>query len=386
MIKILLLIDYSSEFDRKLLRGLVQYSKENGPWLFYRLPSYYSTMHGEQGILKWAKEWKADAIIGQWNNDTIDLQKELNIPVVLQNYHHRSVTYSNLTGDYKGTGRMAAQFFAKRMFRNFAYFGVKGVVWSDERCEGYRQEVKRIGGEFFSFESDKQEDEIRMEASQWLQQLPKPVALFCCDDAHALFISETCKMTNIPIPEEIALLGVDNDELMCNISDPPISSIELEVERGGYSIGRLIHQQIKKEHEGTFNIVINPIRIELRQSTEKHNIKDPYILEVVKYIESHYSSDLTIESLLANIPLSRRNFEVKFKNALNTSIYQYILNCRCNHLADLLLTTDRPLADLAMEVGFTDYNTLPGFSKNSKDVHLLNTGRKRLDKDKINAF
>ena len=179
MIKILLLIDYSSEFDRKLLRGLVQYSKENGPWLFYRLPSYYSTMHGEQGILRWAKEWKADAIIGQWNNDTIDLQKELNIPVVLQNYHHRSVTYSNLTGDYKGTGRMAAQFFAKRMFRNFAYFGVKGVVWSDERCEGYRQEVKRIGGEFFSFESDKQEDEIRMEVSQWLQQLPKPVALFC---------------------------------------------------------------------------------------------------------------------------------------------------------------------------------------------------------------
>ena len=97
MIKILLLIDYSSEFDRKLLRGLVQYSKENGPWLFYRLPSYYSAMHGEQGILRWAKEWKADAIIGQWNNDTIDLQKELNIPVVLQNYHHRSVTYSNLT-------------------------------------------------------------------------------------------------------------------------------------------------------------------------------------------------------------------------------------------------------------------------------------------------
>lgn len=193
-------------------------------------------------------------------------------------------------------------------------------------------------------------------------------------------------MTNIPIPEEIALLGVDNDELMCNISDPPISSIELEVERGGYSIGRLIHQQIKKEHEGTFNIVINPIRIELRQSTEKHNIKDPYILEVVKYIESHYSSDLTIESLLANIPLSRRNFEVKFKNALNTSIYQYILNCRCNHLADLLLTTDRPLADLAMEVGFTDYNNIARIFKKFKDVHLLNTGRKRLDKDKINAF
>lgn len=261
---------------------------------------------------------------------------------------------------------MAAQFFAKRMFRNFAYFGVKGVVWSDERCEGYRQEVKRTGSGFFCFESDKQEDEIRLEVSRWLQQLPKPVALFCCDDAHALFISETCRMNNIHIPEEIALLGVDNDELMCNISDPPISSIELEVERGGYSIGRLIHQQIKKEHEGTFNIVINPIRIELRQSTEKHNIKDPYILEVVKYIDSHYSDDLTIDSLLANLPLSRRNFEVRFKNALNTSIYQYILNCRCNHLADLLLTTDRPLTDLAIAVGFKDYNNIARVFKKYK--------------------
>ena len=84
-------------------------------------------------------------------------------------------------------------------------------------------------------------------------------------------------MTNIPIPEEIALLGVDNDELMCNISDPPISSIELEVERGGYSIGRLIHQQIKKEHEGYFQYCYQSTRIELRQSTEKHNNQRPLI-------------------------------------------------------------------------------------------------------------
>ena len=95
---------------------------------------------------------ESDAIIGQWNNDTIDLQKELNIPVVLQNYHHRSVTYSNLTGDYKGTGRMAAQFFCQENVSQFLLISaLKGVVWSDERCEGYRQEVKRIGGEFFQF-------------------------------------------------------------------------------------------------------------------------------------------------------------------------------------------------------------------------------------------
>ena len=132
MIRILLLVDCANDFDRNLLRGIVRYSRENGPWLFYRLPSYYRSIeNGERSILEWAKAWKADAIIGQWNDDAMDLLKVLNIPVVLQNYRHRSTTYSNLTGDYEGTGLMAARFFAERLFRNFAFFGVKGVVWSN---------------------------------------------------------------------------------------------------------------------------------------------------------------------------------------------------------------------------------------------------------------
>lgn len=289
MIRILLLVDCANDFDRNLLRGIVRYSRENGPWLFYRLPSYYRSIeNGERSILEWAKAWKADAIIGQWNDDAMDLLKELNIPVVLQNYRHRSTTYSNLTGDYEGTGLMAARFFAERLFRNFAFFGVKGVVWSDERCKGYRSEVERIGGTFHAFETGKDSEKNREVLGRWLRELPKPVALFCCDDAHALIISEICKMENISIPEDVSLLGVDNDELICNISDPPISSIELEVEKGGYAVGKLLHRQIRKEFVGPFNVVINPIRIELRQSTEKHNIEDPYVLRIVQIHRAAY--------------------------------------------------------------------------------------------------
>ena len=96
---------------------------------------------------------------------------------------------------------------------------------------------------------------------------------------------------------------MDNDELICNISDPPISSIELEVEKGGYAVGKLLHRQIRKEFVGPFNVVINPIRIELRQSTEKHNIEDPYVLRIVKYIERHIAADLTIDAIIGQIPL-----------------------------------------------------------------------------------
>ena len=154
MKKVLLLIDYSSEFSRRLLKGLIQYSKEHGPWIFYRLPSYYKTLYGKEGIVEWAKEWEADAIVARWDHEGTDLLKSLNIPVVLQNYKDRSDYFSNLTGDYIGTGEMAARFFIKRRYRNFAFYGNKGVVWSRERAEGFRKEVEKAVGNYYYFESE----------------------------------------------------------------------------------------------------------------------------------------------------------------------------------------------------------------------------------------
>jgi LacI family transcriptional regulator len=359
MKKILLLIDYSSDFDRKLLRGLIHYGHEKGSWFFYRMPSYYVAMHGSRGVLEWARKWGASAIVGKWTDDSVNLQQELNIPVVVQNYHHRSIDSSNLTGDYIGTGRMAAEFFGNRLFRNFAFFGQHGIIWSDERSKGYAREVARMGGNLFSLELEQQaKEEQREQITAWLRDLPKPTALFCCDDAHALFIAETCKMADIHIPDEIALLGVDNDDLICNISDPPISSIELDVESGGYLMGKLIDRQFNHEYTGNFNIVIKPVRIELRQSTESFAICDEHILKVVRHIHAHYSTDLTIDELLRQVPLSRRNLEVKFKHIMGNTIYQYILNHRCDRLARLLITTDRTPRELCTEVGFKDYNNV----------------------------
>ena len=188
--------------------------------------------------------------------------------------------------------------------------------------------------------------------------LPKPVALFCCDDENALYVSETCMMHNMNIPKQIALLGVDNDELMCNISCPPISSIEQSVEAGGYAIGELIHEMLVSRKFIKKDIVISPTRVVARKSTDENVIEDKYVSEVVCRIENEYASPLTVNDLLSNIPLSRRSFEIKFRRATNTSIYKYILYCRCRHLADKLLTTRSQIIDLSMEVGFDDYNNV----------------------------
>ncbi len=372
MIKILVLIDYSSEFSRRLMRGLIKYSKANGPWIFYRLPSYYKTLYGKEGIVEWAKGREADAIIALWDHEGTNRLQQLNIPVLLQNYKERSEYYSNITGDYYGTGVMAAKFFIERKFRNFAFYGSKDVVWSRERAHGYKNQVEKAGGNYFYFESEnlRSEDwsQSHVMLDEWLLSLPKPIAVFACDDNFALQISEICKMNNINIPKDVSLMGVDNDDLICNLSDPPISSIELDVEKGGYEAGRLIHQLIKKEKTEPFNIIINPTRIELRQSTELYNVEDEYIDSIVKHLIKNFDTEISIDDLSQIVPLSRRNLEIKFKNEMGTSIYQFILELRINHFANLLLTTERSLFDLALESGFNDCKNISRVFRKFKGV------------------
>lgn len=383
MKKILILIDYSSEFSRRLLRGLIQYSKEHGPWIFYRLPAYYKTLYGKEGIVEWAREWKADAIIARWDHEGTNILATLNIPIVLQNYRERSPYFSNLTGDYFGTGQMAAKFFIKRRYRNFAFYGNKGVVWSRERAEGFRVEIEKTGGNYHYFESENLDGEewgtSHIQLDEWLLSLPKPVGLFACDDNFALRISQICKINNINIPEEISLLGVDNDELICNLSDPPISSIVTDVDKGGYEAGRLIDRLMKGERKEPFNIVIEPTRFELRKSTEKYHIANEHISKVVNYIEDNFTSDVNIEAFSEMVPLSRRNLEVKFKEEMGTSIYQFILQCRIEYFAHLLLTTDRTLLDLALESGFNDCKNISRIFKKIKGYTPVEYRKKHHD-------
>lgn len=179
MIKVILLIDCASEFDRKLMRGIMKYSKENGPWLFYRMkPQIYSGKDREEQVIKWAKKWNADAIIGRWNESKSSLLEELNMPVVLQNNRMRSSIYSNLTGDYEETGKMAAEYFRKKFFINYAYYGVKDIIWSEERYIGFKSEVSKGKANFFEYKEEPNIEEDRGKIIEWLKQLPKGTALF----------------------------------------------------------------------------------------------------------------------------------------------------------------------------------------------------------------
>ena len=358
MIKILVLIDSATEFSRRFLTGLIQYANENGPWTFYRLPSYYKALYGESSIVERIKEWKIEAVIAQWEYEGVDFLDQLDIPVFLQSYRNISGRFSKISGDYIGAGVMAAQFFAKRHFKNFAFYGNKNFFWSKARAEGYRREVERIKGNYYYFESElldsMQWSREHVELDNWLQGLPKPVALFACDDNFALQVSEMCKVNNINIPDELSLLGVDNDELICNLSHPSISSIVTDDENGGYQTGKMLQNLILNKNNIPFNINIDPVRIELRQSTEKYNISDSYVKTVLNYIHENIRLNISIDELTAIVPLSRRNLEKKFREATGTSVHQFILDKKVDLISTELLTTDKDLLDIAIETGFND--------------------------------
>jgi LacI family transcriptional regulator len=362
MNKILILTDFTGGYGRNLLRGIVRYAHECEDWTFYRMPIHYRITHGDKGVVEWARKWKADAIIAQLNDINIDILQDLNIPIILQNYKARCPKVCNLTGDYIGTGKIAADFYINKGFVNFAYYGTLDTVWSRERGEGFKNRLSEFGFDtqiYYEIYQNKDQFIYDLESlGKWLLTLSKPTALFACDDQFALQISETCKIYNIAVPQHISILGVDNDELLCNISTPPLSSIILDSENGGYAVGKLLHQLINKEIIHPFDIIINPIRIENRLSTDLYAIKDKYILEIIKYIETKYSEPICVNDLIKLVPLSRRILENRFKTCTGISIYQFIQRHRVECFANLLIKDNRKVEELAFICGFEDYKNV----------------------------
>ena len=387
MIKILLLTDFSSGYSRSLLENVVRYAREVGPWAFYRMPLYFRELYGDEGVVEWAKKWGADAIIAQFSDIDLSVLNQLNIPIIVQNYKERSSGISNLTGDYFGTGVIAANFFLHKGYKSFAYYGLTDTVWGRERGEGFKKIVSNKGYEVYEFNNRKRVPSEKWsfdveQVSRWLLSLPKPIALFACDDYYALQITEVCKMYDISIPEEIAVLGVDNDKLLCNISDPQLSSIELDIENGGYEAGKLLHQFIDKKIFAPVDIIIKPVRIVPRASTERFAVSDRHIEQLLQYIDNNYQNPLSVDELTQIIPFSRRVLEKKFKRETGTSVYQYLLDLRIEKFADLLITTDLPLIEAATRSGFTDYKNISRIFTKAKEMTPLQYRKRFTPKNK----
>jgi LacI family transcriptional regulator len=364
MPRIILLTDLSEEYAKNLLKGIVRYSKEHEPWVLCKMPFSFRVEQGVEGVLEWAKEWKADGIIAQfYNSDRVEIFRENGIAAIAQDFKSRFTEIPNITGAHRLAGKMGADYFIRKGFKNFAFYGFKDIVWSSERCEGFLDEIRKYQLEthFYEYQNDDFKELWYYESAPliaWLKKLPKPIAMMACDDNQGHHIAEVCKQCGIRIPEEIALLGVDNDEAVCSLSDPPLSSISQAVEKGGYETAQLMSRMIQNPQEYYEDVVVYPTHIITRQSTDIYATNDKYISTILKYIHQNVNKKLTIDQFIHLVPLSRRLLEKHFKQEIGAPIYTYIMNLRIEKFAHRILETDSSIMEIADEIGYSDYKNI----------------------------
>lgn len=370
--KILLLINSSRAYDRGLIRGITQYANINGPWHFYRDAPFYinSTI---DNLLEIIKRNKINGIIMREHpnlNEIIDL----GIPVILSPYKKIVNNIINVYSDDKMIGEWAAEYFLQRGYTNFAFLGFKGLFWSVNRYNAFSLALKQKGYNTNALIQD--EKHLKqfwfrepVKIANWLQTIPKPLALFTATDEMSQLTIEATKNAGIKVPEEVAILGVDNDELICDLSTPPLSSIDHNPQLAGYRAARTLHHQIDGKNDPVEDIVAPPVRIITRQSSDVTAINNSEIVKAFHFIkQTAPQKNITINDVVLNTIISRRSLEILFSRHFNKTIHDIIKETRINRMCDLLLNSNFSISEIAYSMGF---NGLDNFSAYFKSYNGL---------------
>jgi len=364
MLRLLVITDFTESFPTKLLQGIVRYSRMKEQWAICRMPPSYKERIGIPGVVKWAKEWGADAVIGQFEEtDDVSLFAQNGIAAVAQDFKKKFKTIPNITGDYHGNGRMAARYFIDHGFRNFGFFGFRDVCWSDERCEGFRKTVEQAGfGDSFYIYNTQDIDHLwyyeRPKMAAWLKSIPKPIAIMACDDNQGNNLIEACHTAGIRIPAEVAVMGVDNDELLCNLGSTALSSIFVDIEEGGFRTAELIEKMVENPGKNYGDVVLQPVKVIERMSTAGYATADSQIRKALLFIHRNYQKKISVKDVMDEVALSRRALERRFREVAGESIYQYISNLKIKHFAEMLTDTVEPVTSIALSMGESDTKSI----------------------------
>ena len=364
MLRLLIITDFTESFANKLLKGIVAYSRCKEQWAICRMPPSYKAQIGIPGVVKFAKDWGADAVIGQFEEtDDVGLFAKNGIAAVAQDFKKRFTTIPNITADYIGTGRMAARFYIDRGFRNFGFFGFNHVCWSDERLEGFRKEVEEAGfGDSFYPYNMQDIDHLwyyeRDRMAEWLRMIPKPIGIMACDDNQGNNLIEACHSAGVRIPAEVSVIGVDDDELLCSLGSTTLSSIHVDIEDGGWKAAELIERMVNFPGAPVEDVVLKPVKIVGRMSTAAFATDDAQIQKAVQFIHKNYQKKISVKDVTAEVALSRRLLERRFKIVTGQTIYQYITDLKIKHFAEMLLTTGDQVINIALSLGENDTKSI----------------------------
>jgi LacI family transcriptional regulator len=351
--RVILLIERARAYGRGLLRGIARYTSLYGPWLPRMEPEFYRLSRRQSR--EWMNEPDTNGVIAHLADaQVIESIANLKVPAVIALIKEPVANTHAVVTDDDAIGAMAADYFLDRGFHRFAYCGLDDMYWSRQRGQTFRRKARDAGCEVHMYEQPKKralrtDEGERPVLARWLRSLPKPTALLACNDDRSKQILAACKVAELEVPDEIAILGVDNDELVCELEYPQLSSIALSVEAAGYTAARLLGElmaghRLDRPKE---QIVVSPLYVVERQSTNVLATEDRDVAAGLRFIREHVTAGIQVGDVAEATALSRRALQQRFRRVLGRSVHDEIKRTQINHMARMLVTTNLSIGEIA---------------------------------------
>ncbi|QEG39327.1 XylR family transcriptional regulator [Roseimaritima ulvae] len=349
-----LLIETSNSYSRGVLEGITQYIRHHERWSIF-LPEQERGSRPPQ----WLGRWNGDGIIARIENDEIAAAlRKAKVPVVDVSAARHLPDIPWVETDDDAIAELGVKHLLDRGFRNLAFCGDPGFNWSNWRRDKFRSLVESAGVAASIYDSLSRNDpkyswnREKRGLAKWLQGLPRPIGIFACYDIQAQKLLEVCRELSIAVPEEIAVLGVDNDQLLCELADPPLSSIVCNTQRTGFEAAALLDRMMKGEQIDSAPVLVAPLGIQARQSTDILAIDDPDVVAALRLIRERALEGINVADVVRHVPLSRRVLESRFKKILGRSPHEELTRLKLERIKELLSETDLSLSEIARRTGF----------------------------------
>ena len=370
--KVVLFLEDSRQYGRGLTWGIARYSKLYGPWTFYRDTPFYSGNKKRKDV-SWINKWGADGIIAR-DFEFFDQLLDLNLPIISASafIDHTDEKLIEIITDNIKIGQLALDHFTSRGFKHFAYCGFRDMPWSIGREESYDSILGKNGHALHRYNSSSVRasgwDKEYPRMIEWLKSLPKPIGILCCNDDRGCDVIEVSKEAGFKVPYDIAVLGVDNDSQVCELSNPPLSSIRLDVEGAGFQAASILHKLMAGKKTKIRNIIAEPFEVISRQSTDTTAISDQIVVEAMQFIKQNDKCLIQVADVTHAVGCSRRGLDEKFKRFLGHSVFSEIRRTRTDNIRRMLIETNLSISQIALQLGYHDPDHIARFFRQEKNM------------------
>jgi len=369
--KVILLIESSRASGRALLRGIADYSHHCGPWSFSWEPG------GLEKVQPLLETGDADGIILR-DVEEVEAIMAYGLPTVVVGHRKTEIPgLVNVVTDSKGIGRMGAEHLVSCGFKHFAFCGyektaLENTIWSEIRRKSFCGHIREAGfadPPYYAFSTPlKDWSKEWRSLARWLGTLPKPLGVMACNDDCAQRLMEVCKLAGLTVPDMIGIIGADNDEVICGLTDPPMSSIAINFERAGYEAAAALDGLMRGAPVVPNRITAAPSHVVTRRSTDFVAADEPHLSKALRFIRDHARNGVSVDEVAQSAGLSRRALEKRFRKQLGRSILEEIRRIRTGHIAQLLVETDLPVAKIADLLGFPDTQHIARYFQTDKKI------------------